>query len=261
MLMTEDVLLVDRDGPVATLTLNRPDAMNALSSALRDALARAFRALQDDPEIRVVVVTGAGRVFCAGYDLKELAAGATGERVDSAASDMADAMADFAGPIIAAINGHAITGGFELALACDVLIASDRARFADTHARVGVLPGWGLSQKLPRMIGVSRAKEISFSGNFIDAEQALAWGLVNRVVPADDLLPACRALAADMATCVPALLEAYKRLIDDGLGMSLADALAMETGRAMASASATRASDVAARRDGVVDRGRERKSD
>ncbi|MBW2230298.1 MAG: enoyl-CoA hydratase [Deltaproteobacteria bacterium] len=254
--MSDPVLIVDRVARVATLTLNRPDAMNALSSALRDAIARAFRELEQDDAVRVAIVTGAGRAFCAGYDLKELASGATGATADSAASDMADAIAAFSGPIIGAINGHAITGGFELALACDVLIASREARFADTHARVGILPGWGLSQKLPRMIGISRAKEISLSGNFVDAEQALAWGLVNRVVAPLELLPTCHRLAADMASCVPGVLESYKRLIDDGMGMSLADALAMESERAHASAAATHAADIASRREGVVDRGR-----
>ena len=251
--MTDSLLLEKREGAVATLTLNRPDAMNALSADLRDALGRAFRALEADPVVRVVVVTGAGRAFCAGYDLKELAQ--AGNAAD-ASSDMADAMAAFGGPIIGAINGHAITGGFELALACDVLIASEEARFADTHARVGILPGWGLSQLLPRLIGASRAKEISFSGNFIDARQALGWGLVNRVLPGDELLPACQALAAEMASCVPEVLRGYKRLIDDGLRMPLGAALEMEKDRAQASAAATEGADVASRRGEVMTRGR-----
>jgi enoyl-CoA hydratase len=254
--MSDDVLRVAREGAVATLTLDRPDAMNALSAALRDAIARAFRALEADDAIRVVVLTGAGRAFCAGYDLKELASGATGPTAASARSDMADAMAAFSGPIIGAVNGHAITGGFELALACDVLIASERARFADTHARVGILPGWGLSQKLPRLIGVSRAKEISFSGNFVDAEQALAWGLVNRVVPHDALLDEAAALAADMASCVPEVLRGYKRLIDDGLALPLGAALALERERAMESAARAGSETVAGRRGQVVARGR-----
>ncbi len=203
-----------------------------------------------------MVLTGAGRAFCAGYDLKELAGGATGQTADTATSDMAEAMAAFDRPIIGAVNGHAITGGFELALACDVLIASEAAKFADTHARVGILPGWGLSQKLPRMIGASRAKEISLSGNFIDAHQAERWGLVNRVVPADGLLPACQALAADMASCVPELLRAYKRLIDDGLAMPLGEALALESQRAMESAARATAALVGERRDVVLARGR-----
>jgi enoyl-CoA hydratase len=254
--MSDPVLKIERDEAVAILTLNRPDAMNALSKALRDAIAAAFRSLQADDAIRVVIVTGAGRAFCAGFDLKELSSGATGETADSASSDMPDAIAAFEGPIIAAVNGHAITGGFELALACDVLIASASARFADTHARVGILPGWGLSQKLPRIIGPSRAKEISFSGNFILAEQACDWGLVNRVVEPEALLPECLALAHAMASCVPDVLRGYKRLIDDGLGMPLAPALEMERTRAMQSASQAGAADVAARRAGVLDRGR-----
>ena len=254
--MADSVLREEREGAVAVLTLNRPDSMNALSRELRDALARAFRSLESDGEIRVVVVTGEGRAFCAGYDLKELAAGGEGSTADSAASDLEEAMAAFSGPIVGAVNGHAITGGFELALACDVLIASERARFADTHARVGILPGWGLSQILPRLIGVSRAKEISFSGNFIDADQALAWGLVNRVVPHEELLPHCRDLAGDMASCIPEVLRSYKRLIDEGLRMPLGQALAMEKERAIASAAATGAGDVASRRGDVLARGR-----
>ena len=106
-------------------------------------------------------------------------------------------------PIIGAVNGVAVTGGFEVALGCDLLIASTEARFADTHARVGILPGWGISQKLPRLIGIGRAKELSFTGNYIGADQAERWGLVNRVVAAEDLLPTCLALARDMASCVP----------------------------------------------------------
>lgn len=254
--MSEPVLRIERSDAIAIVTLDRPEAMNALSSALRDAIGSAFRELEDDREIRVAIVTGAGRAFCAGYDLKELSAGATGDTADTAASDMADAMAAFSGPIIGAINGHAITGGFELALACDVLIASSEAKFADTHARVGILPGWGLSQKLPRMIGVSRAKELSFSGNFLMAEQAERWGLVNRVVAPDELLPSCRELAESMASCVPEVLRDYKRLIDDGLAMPLGDALRMESERGVASARGTTAADVDSRRRGVVDRGR-----
>ncbi len=258
--MPDSPLLEARDGAVATLTLNRPQAMNALSKGLRDALALAFRRLEADAEVRVVVVTGAGRAFCAGYDLKELAEGTSGDAADSAASDLAASMADFQGPIIGAINGHAITGGFELALACDVLIASENARFADTHARVGILPGWGLSQLLPRLIGASRAKEISFSGNFLDAQQALDWGLVNRVVKPEALLEVCHALASDMASCVPEVLTAYKRLIDEGLRMPLGPALEMETARAIASAAAAGSEDVAARRAGVMARGRQEDS-
>jgi len=250
------VLKIERDGAVAILTLNRPDAMNALSRALREALSATFRAIEADPEVRVAVLTGAGRAFCAGFDLKELSEG-DGNAADTASNDLPEAMGAFSGPVVAAINGHAITGGFELALACDVLIASTSARFADTHARVGILPGWGLSQRLPRLIGASRAKEISFTGNFVDAEQALAWGLVNRVVEPDALLPTCIELAQAMASCVPGVLEEYKALIDTGLGMPLDAALAFEAEAGIASAKRASAAAIAARRGGVQSRGRE----
>ncbi|MDG2049126.1 MAG: enoyl-CoA hydratase [Myxococcota bacterium] len=254
--MSHEVLGVERDGSVVQLTLNRPASMNALSADLRDALGEAFRALQEDTAVRVAILTGTGRAFCAGYDLKELAAGATGETADSAQSDMANAIAAFDRPIIGAINGHAITGGFELALACDLLIAGETARFADTHARVGMLPGWGLSQKLPRLIGVARAKELAFTGNFLDAQRALDWGLVNRVVPDSQLLPAARGLAQDMASCVPEVLRGYKELIDEGMALPLGAALDLERERAMASAAVATAGKVAERRAGVVARGR-----
>ena len=190
--MSEPVLLVEIDDSVATLTLNRPEARNALSRDLRAALVNTLSELRQRDDVGVVIMTGAGPAFCAGLDLKEMASltddsGAMQEVLN--ASDVANAMQDFDRPIIGAINGFAVTGGFELALACDVIIASTEARFADTHARVGVLPGWGLSQKLPRTIGVYRAKELSLTGNFLSAGQAEAWGLVNRVVAPELLLP------------------------------------------------------------------------
>ena len=182
------LVTVERDGPVAVVTMNRPEAMNALSRGLRAELAAAMEQVDADPEVRAVVLTGAGRrAFTAGLDLKEL--GVEGLAAANASEPLANpvkAIEQCRKPVIGAINGVAITGGFEVALACDVLIASDRARFADTHARVGIYPGWGLSQKLSRLIGPYRARELSFTGNFLDAQTAAAWGLVNRVVPAAD---------------------------------------------------------------------------
>jgi len=160
--------------------------------------------------------------------------------------------------VIGAINGVAITGGFELALACDVLLASSTARFADTHARVGVMPGWGLSQKLSRTIGLYRAKELSLTGNFLSAEQALAWGLVNRVVDPDELLPQARALARDMLSVIPQMLVSYKRVIDDGYAASFGEGMAIERQRADAANGAVRAEDIEARREAVRARAHER---
>jgi enoyl-CoA hydratase len=255
--MSGEVLLVDKNDAIALITLNRPDAMNALSARLRDAIAEAFRDVQRDESVRVAILTGAGRAFCAGFDLKELAAGDPDTTAAEAQSGIVEAMASFEGPIIAAVNGYAITGGFELALACDMIIASTEAKFADTHARVGILPGWGLSQKLPRLIGIARAKEMSFTGNMVSARQAYEWGLVNRVVEPEELIPTCKSLAADMVSCVPHVLKGYKRLIDDGYAMNLPQAMALETERSLESARRATAAIIAERRQSVLARGRE----
>lgn len=228
------VLTLERpEEGVALVTLNRPEAMNALSRALRSAIAETFEALDRDESVRAIVLTGAGeRAFTAGLDLKELASDASA--LDAATSQAPEknpvkAVEACRKPVIGAINGVAITGGFELALACDILIASESARFADTHARVGIMPGWGLSQKLSRLIGIHRAKELSLSGNFLDARMAAAWGLVNRVVPPGELRPQALKLARDIASAPADKVQAYKRLIDAGFAMPFGQALAHET--------------------------------
>ena len=232
--MTE-LVTVERDGALAIVTLNRPEAMNALSGELRNQLAQTVDTLEAEPEIRVMILTGAGeKAFTAGLDLKELGGNAGDAALTIATDDPVDSLGRFSGPIIGAINGVAITGGFELALACDVLIGTPNTRFADTHARVGILPGWGLSQKLTRLLGPSRAKEVSLTGNFISAAQALDWGLVNHIVEPDALMSKARALATDMLSCVPETLAAYKKLMDDGYADTFGNGLKLEdeTGRA-----------------------------
>lgn len=257
--MTDDIILVERDGAVATVTLNRPDALNALSRALRMEIVRVFDELASDAEVRAVVLTGAGRAFTAGVDLKE--AGETGFALgvdeDSRKIDIARALNEYPWPIIGAINGFAITGGFELALLCDVLLASEHAKFADTHARVGIMPGWGLSQKLSRMIGISRAKELSLTGNFLDADMAERWGLVNHVYPAAELVPAAQKLAHDMADCDPVLMRNYKKIIDDGFAMEFGKGLKEEIRRSAAHAENVSADAVEAARKKVTARGRD----
>lgn len=257
---SEDLVLLEKKGAVAVVMMNRPRALNALSRALRTALAGTINALDRDPEIRAIVLTGAGeRAFSAGLDLKELgvdpkALGSVGEKRPE--DDPLKAIETCRHPVIAAVNGVAVTGGFELALGCDILLASTAARFADTHARVGVLPGWGLSQKLPRIIGPSRAKEMSFSGRFIDAETAAAWGLVSRVVAPDRLLDEAVALAADIAEADPAFMQNLKGLIDDGLAGTLADGRVLETDRSSAWNGALTPDVLEARREAVLARGR-----
>jgi enoyl-CoA hydratase len=257
------LVTVEIEGGVAVVTLNRPDAMNALSRALRQELAAAFDQLDADDTVRVVILTGAGtKAFTAGLDLKELGADA-GALSDANATapdqNPVAAVERCRKPVIGAINGVAITGGFELALACDILIASSTARFADTHARVGIMPGWGLSQKLSRLIGIHRAKELSFSGNFLDAETAAAWGLVNRVVAPDALLASAKKLAADIATAPPAAVATYKRIIDQGFSASFGDGMMIEQKLSKAANAQITPDKIAENRTGVMARGREQK--
>ena len=256
----EELVLVEIADGVGTVTLNRPEAMNALSKALRARLYEVMIAIDADDDVRAVVLTGAGeRAFTAGLDLKELGSqpGALGSaNATGADENPVKAIELCRKPVIGAINGVAITGGFEVALACDILIASEQARFADTHARVGVMPGWGLSQKLSRLIGVSRAKELSLSGNFLDAATAERWGLVNRVVPAAELLPTAQRLARDIASADAGFIAAYKRLIDDGFARPFGEAMALEHERSSAANRAVTPEAVEARRAAVQERGR-----
>ncbi|HEX3888065.1 MAG TPA: enoyl-CoA hydratase [Phenylobacterium sp.] len=254
------MLLVERQDAVAIVTLNRPEAMNALSKALRAALRQALTELDADPTVKVVVLTGAGeRAFTAGLDLKELSTDPLGMGAANAtdpAENPARAVLACSKPIVGAINGVAITGGFEVALACDVLICSTNARFADTHARVGITPGWGLSQKLSRAIGPYRAKELSLTGNFLSAQQAYDWGLVNRVVEPAELMPAALKLAHEMASIEADMLVTYKAMIDDGYALSLGDGLALEHERSVVHNAAVTPEMVEARRAAVQARGR-----
>jgi enoyl-CoA hydratase len=254
------MLLVEKSGPVAVLTLNRPEAMNALSKALRAALWQVLQELEADDAVRALVLTGAGeRAFTAGLDLKELGGGAGDlslATTDDPAVNPVAALRACSKPVVGAINGVAITGGFELALACDVLICSTNARFADTHARVGLMPGWGLSQILSRVIGPYRAKELSLTGNFLDARTAADWGLVNRVVEPEALMEAAIQLARDMAGVESGVLGAYKALIDEGYALGFGEALALERTRCAAHNAAVTPETIEARRGSVQARGR-----
>ena len=203
----DDVLHVDVDDGVATVWLNRPHVRNALSALLIGGLRETMASLDANPAVSAIVITGADPAFCAGLDLGELAAGSLG-----GGGSAPPIPADLGTPVVGAINGPAVTGGLELALMCDFLIASERAAFADTHARVGVLPGWGLSVELPRAVGVRRARQMSFTGNYVGAQQALDWGLVNEVVEHAELLPRAQALAADIGGVDGRAISAMKRL-------------------------------------------------
>lgn len=255
-----DLVLVSSplDG-VALLRLNRPSAMNALSRDLRREFVRALQRLKEDGKADVLIVTGEGRAFCAGLDLRELGHDTLGlQSLDD--DDPVAALAAFPGPVIGAINGACVTGGFELALACDILVACDEARFADTHAFVGVMPGWGLSQKLSRLVGAARAKDLSFTGRFLGAHEAVDWGLVSEVVPASELLDRAIKIAAGMTAAVPGVLRRYKELIESGLRLPLGEALDLEARVAVDFNRTVSSSAIDSRRSGVVARGQDRVS-
>jgi enoyl-CoA hydratase len=250
-----------RDGPVlvsvadgvATVTLNRPSVRNAISGALLVALHHAMAAVAADEAVGAVVLTGADPAFCAGVDLKELSA-------DQGLLDEGPAGAPWdpiGKPLIGAVNGAAVTGGLELALNCDFLIASERAVFADTHARVGLLPSWGLSVLLPQRVGFAMARRMSFTGDYVDAGRAFEAGLVTEVVAHDELLPSAQRLAATIAAnhrpAVLALHGSYRRIEAELVG----GAGDIELRSAREWRSSGRAEGIGQRMAGVMARGRE----
>ncbi len=245
----EDVLLIETADRVRTLTLNRPRSRNALSAALRKQFFAALRDAEGDDAVDVVIVTGADPVFCAGLDLKEL--GDTTEL-----PDISPKWPPMSKPVIGAINGAAVTGGLELALYCDVLIASEEARFADTHARVGLLPTWGLSVRLPQKVGVGLARRMSLTGDYLSATDALRAGLVTEVVPHSDLLPTARRVAASIVgnnqKAVRALLASDHRIDESQTN----EGLWIEAASARQWMSTATGDDIAANRDAVIQRGR-----
>ena len=213
------MITTERHGPVTLVTLDRPESRNALTGAMTAALADAFFDADDDPDVAAIVVTGRDPAFCAGLDLKDLAktyddlaAAPRSEGADNRPHVRRGLIPDTTIPVIGAINGPAVTGGLELALGCDFLIASERATFADTHARVGVLPAGGLTIRLPQLIGVNRARQMSLTGNFVDAATASSWGLVNEVVPHAYLLPRAFELGRDIAEADPSAISELRSM-------------------------------------------------
>jgi enoyl-CoA hydratase len=193
-----DTIRVEIDSPVdraALVTINRPDARNSLDASTLAALIAALTDLEADDGVDVVVLTGEGTTFCAGLDLTSLS---TGEIDIAEHTDKGNPWPSRDKPLIAAVNGAAITGGLELVLNADIVVASDNAKFADTHTRVGILPWWGMTVRLPRAVGPRNAAYMSLTGNFISAQQALDWGLVSLVVSADELISTAGGIASDI---------------------------------------------------------------
>ncbi len=225
-------ILTDRADGVATITLNRPEARNALDMTMRKDLEAALVALEGDPAVRVVVVRGAGEHFCAGGDVKQMRdnplTAAEGQSRVEAINRAILALARFRAPTIAMVDGAAAGAGCNLALACDLVVASDRARFGEVFARIGLIPDAGGTYFLPRRVGVARAKELAFTADSVDAREAERIGLINRVVPAAELETETYALARRIAEGPPRVLAAAKALIDRAAGLDLESALHWE---------------------------------
>jgi enoyl-CoA hydratase/carnithine racemase len=223
------VLCEARDG-VATITLNRPDAANALSMELTASIGHTFTRVRHDESVRAVIVTGAGKSFCAGADLKERRA-MTLEETRSflrSLNSVVDAVAGFPRPVIAAINGAAFGGGLELALACDFRLAAESAELGLVETRLGIIPGAGGTQRLARLAGLAVAKELILTGRRIAAARAKELGVVSEVVPAAELAAAAARLAAELTGAGPLAVTQAKRAIDGGFDLPLPDALAHE---------------------------------
>lgn len=222
-----DVVDVRREGLVWTIVLNRPQRRNAINSALQGELVAALAEFDADTEARVAVLSGADPAFCAGMDLHELGNGSMG--YDDEATTFAQAMRAVGKPIIGAINGPTVAGGLELALACDFLIASERAWFADSHADVGVVPGGGLTVYLAQAVGVRRARQISLTGEYVTADRALRDGLVTEVLAHEQLLPRAAQLAAAVAARGELVVAAIRTAYDRTLNLPADEALDAES--------------------------------
>lgn len=230
--MASNELLVSIKDFIATATINRPNSMNSLTIDLRHQLSVTLLELAENSSVRVIILTGSGKkAFSAGLDLQELSENEDALRIiyeESNYLDPVKTMKKISKPIICAVNGMAITGGFELAINCDIAIGSTNAAFADTHSLVGVLPAWGLSQKLSEIVGVSRAKELAFSGRFIYSEEALSWGIVNSVQDPNNLINYVKDLAIKIAAKEPRFIKEYKLLIDQGVELRNKKSLVLE---------------------------------
>ena len=228
-----EAIRVEVDAPVATVVLDRPEALNAITPGMLDELLDAFAKLGADPEVAVVVLTGEGRAFSAGVDLKALGGrsldgGTVGDHLNDSARRLTALLGELDAVVIAKVNGFCFTGALELALACDLVVAADEATFGDTHAKWGLRPTWGMSQRLPLVVGPARARELSYTARTFTGAEAAEWGLAVRSHPRGDLDAEVAAMAEAVAANSRGSLLAYKDLYRVADRTSLADGLSYE---------------------------------
>jgi enoyl-CoA hydratase len=224
-------IIYEKSEGIATITLNRPEALNAFSKEVVEEILRALEDVKSDENIRVIVLTGAGeKAFSAGADIKAMA-GMTAlkaRELSLMGEKLCVTLENMQKPVIAAINGYALGGGLEVAMSCDLRLASENARMGQTEINIGLIPGWGGTQRLTRLVGMTKAKELVFTGKMIDAKTAEQLGIVNMVVPADKFREIVRQFAIDLALKAPVAIRVAKALITKGADMSLDSALALE---------------------------------
>jgi enoyl-CoA hydratase len=224
--MEYQTLLIESSDKIATVTINRPQSLNALNSEVLRELECAFYELERDAAVQVVILTGAGtKAFVAGADIKEMAelTACQGRAFASQGQQVLLALSKMTKPVIAAVNGFALGGGLELALACDFIYASDKAKFGFPEVTLGVIPGFGGTQNLARLIGRNRSNELIFTGKIIDAQKAWSWGIVNELCPAEELLAAAHAAASAISRVGPLAVGYAKDAIANGLNMTRED--------------------------------------
>ncbi len=224
-------VIYEKSEGIAIITINRPDALNALNAETIDEILQCLEDIAKDDNVRAVILTGAGpKAFCAGADIKAMK-GMTAldaRKLSQMGYKLCKAIENLEKPVIAAINGYALGGGLEVAMACDLRIASEKARMGQTEINIGLIPGWGGTQRLPRLVGKTLAKEMVFTGKMIDAQTAYQRGLVNKVVPPEQLMDAAKEIAKELASKAPVALKLSKMLINHGLETDLDTALVLE---------------------------------
>jgi enoyl-CoA hydratase len=224
--MTYQSIMLEKEETTAVITFNRPDAMNALNNQTRAEFAAAIAEVAADDSIKVLILTGSGKAFVAGSDIKEFSQ--TTPYVAHNIQRLGEMVEKLEKPVIAAVNGFCLGGGCEIAMACDIIIASEKAKFGQPEVNIGIIPGGGATQRLPRLIGVCKAKELIYTGDIINAEQADRLGLINRVVPMDELMPAARELAKRIASKSAAALKLAKTAINRSMQTNLESGLKCE---------------------------------